>query len=157
MPICVNAPRWFRNFYQHSTMAAHITMSCQCLKQCCCFGVGLFFVKKQNIFVLSNCLLQYRLSQAATFWPLIIKLLWRCILQFLRNNWDYFSTTGYVKAVSGLSGYCWNILTLMMTSSNGNIFRVTGHLCGEFTGLRWIPRTKASDAEFWCFLWSVSN
>ena len=23
----------------------------------------------------------------------------------------------------------------MMTSSNGNIFRVTGHLCGEFTGL----------------------
>ena len=22
----------------------------------------------------------------------------------------------------------------MMTSSNGNIFRVTGHLCGEFTG-----------------------
>ena len=35
----------------------------------------------------------------------------------------------------------------MMTSSNGNIFRVTGHLCGEFNGLRWIPRTKASDAE----------
>ena len=24
----------------------------------------------------------------------------------------------------------------MMTSSNGNIFRVTGHLCGEFTGRR---------------------
>ena len=41
---------------------------------------------------------------------------------------------------------------IMMTSSNGNIFRVTGHLCGEFTGLRWIPRTKASDAELWCFL-----
>ena len=36
----------------------------------------------------------------------------------------------------------------MMTSSNGNIFRVTGHLCGEFTGHRWIPHTKASDAEF---------
>ena len=29
-----------------------------------------------------------------------------------------------------------------MTSSNGNIFRVTGHLCGEFTGPRWILRTK---------------
>ena len=40
----------------------------------------------------------------------------------------------------------------MMTSSNGNIFRVTGPLCGEFTGLRWIPLTKASDAELWCFL-----
>ena len=38
-----------------------------------------------------------------------------------------------------------------MTSSNGNIFCVTGHLCGEFTGPRRIPRTKASDAELWCF------
>ena len=43
----------------------------------------------------------------------------------------------------------------LMTSSNGNIFRVTGPLCGEFAGHRWIPRTKASDAELWCFLWSV--
>ena len=40
-------------------------------------------------------------------------------------------------------------------SSNGNIFRVTGHLCGEFNGPRWIPHTKASDAELWCLLWSV--
>ena len=30
----------------------------------------------------------------------------------------------------------------MMTSSNGNIFRVTGPLCGEFAGHRWIPLTK---------------
>ena len=43
----------------------------------------------------------------------------------------------------------------MMTSSNENIFRVTGHLCGEFTGPRWIPHTKASDAELWCLLWSA--
>ena len=26
--------------------------------------------------------------------------------------------------------------------------------CLEFTGPRWTPRTKASDAELWCFLWS---
>ena len=38
----------------------------------------------------------------------------------------------------------------MMTSSNGNIFRVTG--CGEFTGHRWVPLTKTSDAELLCFL-----
>ena len=44
---------------------------------------------------------------------------------------------------------------LMMTSSNGSIFHVTGPLCGEFTGDRWIPRTKASAAELWCFLWSA--
>ena len=41
----------------------------------------------------------------------------------------------------------------MMTSSNGNIFRVIGPLWGESTGHRWIPLTKASDAEPWCFLW----
>ena len=46
---------------------------------------------------------------------------------------------------------------IMMTSSNGNIFRVTGHLCGEFTGSRWIPLTKASEAGLWCFLWSASE
>ena len=45
----------------------------------------------------------------------------------------------------------------MMTSSNVNIFRVTGHWCGEFTGPRWIPCTKASDAELWCFHWSAPN
>ena len=39
----------------------------------------------------------------------------------------------------------------MMTSSNGNIFRVTGPLCGEFTDHRWIPCTKASGSELWCF------
>ena len=44
---------------------------------------------------------------------------------------------------------------LMKTQSNGNIFRVTGPLCGEFTGHPWIPRTEASDAELWCFLWSA--
>ena len=58
----------------------------------------------------------------------------------------YFQALGILPAV--------HLCSSMMTSSNGNIFRVTVHLCGEFTGLRWIPRTKASDAELWCFLWS---
>ena len=35
----------------------------------------------------------------------------------------------------------------MMPSSNGSIFRVAGHLRGEFTGDRWIPRAKANDME----------
>ena len=42
----------------------------------------------------------------------------------------------------------WPTFCYMMTSSNGNIFRVTGHLCGEFTGPRWIPHTKACDADW---------
>ena len=42
---------------------------------------------------------------------------------------------------------------VMMTSSNGNLFRATGPLWGESTGHRWIPLTKASDTELWRFLW----
>ena len=64
-----------------------------------------------------------------------------------------------VTAPSKALGITWRLpcdLTQnMLTSSNGNIFRVTGFMCGEFIDLRWIPRTKASDAEPWCFLWSA--
>ena len=79
-------------------------------------------------------------------WPVISHK--RCYL----TKWSV-STLGlfYVLLVSDHGRY----IGVMMTSSNGNIFRVTGHLCGEFTGLRWIPHTKASDAELWCFLWSA--
>ena len=44
---------------------------------------------------------------------------------------------------------------IMMKSSNGNMFLVTGPLCGEFAGRQWIPLTKSSDAEHWCFLSSA--
>ena len=43
----------------------------------------------------------------------------------------------------------------MVTSSNGNIFRVTGPLWRESNGHRWIPLTKASDTGLWYFLWSA--
>ena len=35
-----------------------------------------------------------------------------------------------------------------MTQSNGNIFRVTGPLCGEFTGHRWIPTQRPVTRSF---------
>ena len=44
------------------------------------------------------------------------------------------------------------LFVIMMTSSNGSIFHITGPLWGESTGQGWIPLTKASDAELWCFL-----
>ena len=47
----------------------------------------------------------------------------------------------------------WPVKHVTMTSSNGNIFRVTGPLCREFTGHRWIPLTNASYAELWCFFY----
>ena len=36
----------------------------------------------------------------------------------------------------------------MMTLSNGNIFRVTGHLCGEFTGTGEIPAQRPLTRSF---------
>ena len=75
------------------------------------------------------------------------------------SNYDFDRGHSLVKASCRV--YQPEVATLvwtrenMMTSSNGDIFRVTGHLRGEFTGPRWIPRTKASDAELWCFLWSA--
>ena len=56
---------------------------------------------------------------------------------YLPVNWQYLIFFSFSPTDSCL---------FMMTSSNGNICRVTGHLCGEFTGPRWIPRTKVSDA-----------
>ena len=68
----------------------------------------------------------------------------------LKNEMNPFSgyNIHYVDSVSVVS-------SCMKTSWNENIFRVTGPLCGKFTAHRWIPLTKASDAEFWCYLWSA--
>ena len=41
----------------------------------------------------------------------------------------------------------YNLYT-MMTSSNGNIFCVIGHLCGEFSDPRWIPRQRPVAPSF---------
>ena len=53
--------------------------------------------------------------------------------------WAKTMSTGYGAMPAG---HPWN----MMTSSNGNIFRVTGHLCGEFPAQR--PVTQSFDVFF---------
>ena len=45
----------------------------------------------------------------------------------------------------------------MMTSSNGNIFRVTGPLCGEFTGPGEFPTQRPVTRSFDVYLWSASE
>ena len=62
----------------------------------------------------------------------------------------YFKLSPAERRQFVLASIPWIIL-INMTSSNGNIFRVTGYLWWEFTGHRWIPRTKASEAELWFF------
>ena len=78
------------------------------------------------------------------------------VRQFKIESIDVFQIEKYFQtlAISFLNRRL-TIWVVMMMSSNGSIFRVTGALCGEFTGHRWIPLTKASDAELWCFLWPV--
>ena len=75
------------------------------------------------------------------------ELLWQS-MELLQISWVTWQFWQWPLGWHALSHYRY----IMMTSSSGNIFRVTGHLCGEFTGHRWIPRTKTSDAElWWCF------
>ena len=64
------------------------------------------------------------------------------------NKYMWTIHCDWFDGIRNVAGYA----HVMMTSSNGNIFRVTGPLRGEFTSHRWIPHTKASDAELWCFL-----
>ena len=65
--------------------------------------------------------------------------LWEWISYFI----SHFIGNGVTSQISSNSTFCstacFGLATkkspkLMMTSSNGNIFRITGHLCGEFTG-----------------------
>ena len=72
----------------------------------------------------------------------------------LRRHVAHVTSLQWLTRTTSVIDVC-TIFHAMMTSSNGNIFRVTGHLCGEFTGPRWIPHTKASDAGLWCLLWSA--
>ena len=46
-------------------------------------------------------------------------------------------------------------LTTMMTSSNGNIFSVTGPLWGEPPVTGGFPSHRPATLELWCFLWSA--
>ena len=63
----------------------------------------------------------------------------------------------FVHSVRKVNIFCprnssWNMSSDgMMTSSNGNIFRVHSSLCRDFTGHWWIAPTEASDAELWFF------
>ena len=78
--------------------------------------------------------------------------LWQMPLMLIKTF-----TASFVRTNINNSNYITNLYDqTLMTSSNGNIFRVTGLLCGEFTGHRWNPLTKASDAELWCF-WGFSS
>ena len=71
-------------------------------------------------------------------------LCWYSCLSFYYNYYDQKSIDS--NSVRFL------LVIFMMTSSNGNIFRVTGHLCGEFTDPRWIPAQRPATRSFDVFI-----
>ena len=75
------------------------------------------------------------------------------------NEWKVPQFSWYIPKIEAKQsdierGWSLWIWVIMMTSSNGSIFHVTGPLWGESTSHQWIPFTNASDAELWCFRWS---
>ena len=102
---------------------------------------------------MKSCSFITSVSLAQPFWSYVQSTILASSAKF-QNDW------GTEKWVIGKwPSVLWCIYPHpVMTSSNGNIFRVTGPLCGEFTGHRWIPLshrsillTKASDTEPWFF------
>ena len=65
----------------------------------------------------------------------------RLILEILRYIPTYSSRKPrFMKSAPYLTRYCLRHLTWIL--HDGDISRVAGHLCGEFPGPRWIPRTQ---------------
>ena len=61
--------------------------------------------------------------------------------------WGMIQNTD-INGLSQLTSFQSLLTQHMMTSSNWYFFRVTGHLCGEFTGPRWIPHTRPVTRSF---------
>ena len=120
------------------------------LRECQFFKEIVIFQKSDPFFVL--------FQTAITLLILILHwkamLFWKCLYPYFNFKW-LFDVATEVKILLWHT-YCWYRVSWstrenfsyprhsssnMMTSSNGNIFRVTCHLRGEFTGPRWIPRT----------------
>ena len=70
-------------------------------------------------------------------------------------NRNIMSITVIIGSIEVGQMHSFRCCPLYMMSSYGNIFHIAGPLRGESTGHRWIPLTKASDAELWCTLWSA--
>ena len=117
-----------------------------------CFRVSSNYFRRQTV-VITPC----RYVKEITLDDImVISSTWK---EPLLLSWWYLplqkNTCRYHGLMLHLALSCYSCILDTMTSSNGNIFRVTSHLCGEFSGDRRIPGTKASDAELWCFLRSA--
>ena len=135
--------RGFENFelkvwkyYLHRIVAAphSIKRECKCnLRNLnstdCLLGFFLFFYSAE-LFLVKSCFINVTLAA------------------IYNGRWRNATRVSHIKTF-GQRRTQGNFFS-MMTSSNGNIFRVTGPLWGKFTG-----HSHQSGAELWCFLWSA--
>ena len=86
--------------------------------------------------------------------PFTTKLKKLEIWNFLETSL-YWTKLGNCHSTLGSGYVSWLIgpgdIIFMMTSSNGNIFRVTDPFWGESTGHRWIPLKRVSNTGFYVF------
>ena len=82
---------------------------------------------------------------------------WNCNSNIFNNLILSSKITAYPHILLPLAptACTYRVIWLLFHDDVIKFFRVTGHLCREFTGVRWIPHTKASDAELLCFLWTA--
>ena len=73
------------------------------------------------------------------------KSAFECLQKTTLMYWNQFNcNTCYCRCVDS-----WRVIeVIMMTSSDGNIFRVTGPLCGEFTGPGKFPTQRPVTRSF---------
>ena len=72
-----------------------------------------------------------------------------------KDNWFCQQFSLHLTALSHVTPHTWwrhqmETFSVLLAICVGN-----SPVPGELTGPRWIPRTKASAAELWCFVWST--
>ena len=73
--------------------------------------------------------------------PIVVKLFASWGWMFKTSNYTHclYGYYWFIHVINAMMGWLKHLI-LMITSSNGP---------------RWVPQTKASDAELWCLLWSA--
>ena len=113
--------------------------------------LSLYGIKWKPCMLYLNCRSD-ALQLLLTYEVVLCKIMVFCVIFICVENAQFTSNVYmYTSLAQRHALHLRSTAFYMMTSSNGNIFRVTGPLCGEFACHRWMPLTKASDAKLWCF------
>ena len=131
--------RWFIHARKLSTNSHRGTQSCVISD----FGVFYNMINRSqlNFANVTTVTLSWRVQSFAVI----------SRIYFEPEHWKFWSNFEFDwNTVSGMGAWLWCVQTIqiMMTSSNGNIFRVTGPLCGVFTGPGEFPAQRPVTRSF---------